>query len=278
MNKATPDFHDLVADLRETGEAFAVATVVRTVSVTSAKAGAKALIRADGEIAAGWIGGGCVKAAVRRVAQASISKGAPQLISIQPKDLLEDLGVAAGDEKNGIHFAHNGCPSEGTIDVFIEPVTPKAEIIIFGASPIACALSKQAAPLGYRTIVCCEEVEQALHQNAQQWIEPADLSPSSKANRFIIVATQGKGDEASLKHAVESDARYIAFVGSRKKMKSLREKLIAKGVDENIIDKVKAPAGLDIGAITPEEIALSILAEMTSAHRKSARHKDQPPL
>jgi xanthine dehydrogenase accessory factor len=92
-----------------------------------------------------------------------------------------------------------------------------------------------------------------------------------QARRFIVVSTQGKGDEAALRTAVSTDAAYHAFVGSRRKMAALREKLIAEGIDASAIDRIKAPAGLDLGAITPEEIAMSILAEITIERRRGQR-------
>ena len=106
------------------GQAFALATVVRTVSVTAAKAGAKALIGADGSIVEGWIGGGCARAAVVKAARQCMADGRSRLVSIAPKDALADLGAAAGEERGGVFYAKNSCPSQGTMDVFVEPVLP----------------------------------------------------------------------------------------------------------------------------------------------------------
>ena len=97
------------------------------------------------------------------------------------------------------------------------------------------------------------------------------LGELNQARRFVVVSTQGKGDEAALRTAIATEAEYRAFVGSRRKMMALREKLVAQGVDPAAIDRVKAPAGLDLGAITPEEIAMSILAEITALRRRGQR-------
>src|SRR5262249_22017473 len=116
------DVLDEVNALKASGEPFAVATVVRTVSLTAAKAGAKALIRRDGPMTAGWIGGGCARAAVLKAARASLEDGRPRLVSVQPGDALQEHGVKAGESREGVEFAKNMCPSQGTMDVFVEPV------------------------------------------------------------------------------------------------------------------------------------------------------------
>ena len=119
------------------GQVFALATVVRTVSVTAAKAGAKALIGPDGSIEEGWIGGGCARAAVVKAARQCMADGQSRLVSIAPKDALAELGAAAGEERDGVFFAKNSCPSQGTMDVFVEPVLPSPRLLILGASPVA---------------------------------------------------------------------------------------------------------------------------------------------
>ena len=142
------------------GEAFALATVVRTISVTAAKAGAKALIAPDGNIEEGWIGGGCARAAVVKAAKQCLADGQSRLVSIAPKEGLDALGVAPGEETNGVFFAKNSCPSQGTMDIFIEPVLPKPKLLILGASPVAVALAAQAKDtpvgvVGAATTVAC---------------------------------------------------------------------------------------------------------------------------
>ena len=133
-----------VADLRNAGEAFVLATVVRTVAATAAKAGAKAIIRADGTIHSGWIGGGCARGAVLRAARDAIEDGQSRLVSVQPEDMLAELGVSAGSEREGVQFARNMCPSKGTMDIFIEPMLPSPAIVILGSSPVAVALADAA--------------------------------------------------------------------------------------------------------------------------------------
>ena len=144
---------DRAARRQANGETFALATVVRTLSVTAAKAGAKALITPEGNIEEGWIGGGCARAAVLKAARQSMIDGQSRLISIAPKDLLADLGVAPGEVSAGVVYAQNSCPSQGTMDIFIEPVLPAPRLLILGASPVAVALASLAPHMGFAVTV-----------------------------------------------------------------------------------------------------------------------------
>jgi xanthine dehydrogenase accessory factor len=265
---------DLVAQMKAAEQAFVLATVVRTVSVTAAKAGAKAIIRPDGTIVAGWIGGGCARGAVLKAAREALVDGEPRMVSVQPENLLAELGVRAGDSKDGIRFASNMCPSKGTMDIFVEPVLPHPSLVILGASPVAMSLAEQARQLGYHVTLAAPAADLAAEPDAHVVIDGFEPRYLNDARRFIVVSTQGRGDERALKAALAIDAEYRAFVGSRRKMAALREKLIAEGIDAIAIDHIKAPAGLDLGAITPEEIAMSILAEITIERRRGQRGKD----
>jgi xanthine dehydrogenase accessory factor len=268
---------DLVAQMKAAEQTFVLATVVRTVSVTAAKAGAKAIIGPDGKIVAGWIGGGCARGAVLKAAREALADGEPRMISVQPENLLAELGVKPGETKEGVRFTSNMCPSKGTMDIFIEPVLPHPSLVVLGASPVALSLAAQARRLGYHVTLAAPAADLAAAVDADVVVdgfEPRDLSD---ARRFVVVSTQGKGDEAALKHALGIEAAYHAFVGSKRKMAALREKLVASGLDPTAIDRVKAPAGLDLGAITPEEIAMSILAEITLERRRGQRDANYRP-
>jgi xanthine dehydrogenase accessory factor len=245
--------------------------VVRTVSVTAAKAGAKAIIRPDGTIVAGWIGGGCARGAVLKAARDALADGEPRMVSVQPENLLAELGVKPGENRDGVRFATNMCPSKGTMDIFVEPVLPHPSLVILGASPVAVSLAGQARQLGYHVTVAAPAGDLPNTPDADLLVDGYRLDPRNESRRFIVVSTQGRGDEAALRIAVTTDAAYLAFVGSRRKMAAIREKLIAEGVAADALDRVKAPAGLDLGAITPEEIAMSILAEITVERRRGQR-------
>jgi xanthine dehydrogenase accessory factor len=262
---------DLVARLKAADEAFVLATVVRTLSVTAAKAGAKAIIRPDGTIAAGWIGGGCARGAVLKAAREALADGEPRMVSIQPENLLAELGVKPGEDRDGVRFAKNMCPSRGTMDIFIEPVLPRPSLVILGASPVAIALAALAQQFDLHVTLAAPTADLPGARDADVMVDGFEVSRFNGAKQFVVVSTQGKGDEAALRAAVAMRADYHAFVGSRRKMIALREKLIAEGIDASALDQIKAPAGLDLGAITPEEIAMSILAEITRTRRRGQR-------
>jgi xanthine dehydrogenase accessory factor len=268
---SAPEVLDLAAQLKAAEESFVLATVVRTVSVTAAKAGAKAIIRPDGSIVAGWIGGGCARGAVLKAAREALADGCPRMVSVQPENLLTELGVKAGEIREGVKFASNMCPSKGTMDIFVEPVLPHPSLIVLGASPVALSLAAQARTLGYHVTLAAPAADLVAVPEVDMLIDSFQLGMLAEAKRFVVVSTQGKGDEAALRAAVSTEAIYHAFVGSRRKMMSLRDKLTADGADPAALDRVKAPAGLDLGAITPEEIAMSILAEITVARRRGQR-------
>ena len=157
------------------------------------------------------------------------------------------------------------------MDIFVEPVLPHPSLVILGASPVALSLATQARQLGYHVTVAAPAADLVAAPDADMLIDSFALGKLHPAKRFVVVSTQGKGDEAALRAALSTDANYHAFVGSRRKMAALREKLIAEGLEASAIDRVKAPAGLDLGAITPEEIAMSILAEITVERRRGQR-------
>ena len=262
------DILDVANGLRARGEAFALATVVRTVAATAAKAGAKAVIRADGSISAGWIGCGCARGAVLKAAREAMADGQARLVSVQPMDVLADQGLRPGDDRDGIKFARNMCPSHGTMDVFVEPVLPRPGVVVCGASPVAVAVAELAARFGFAVTVAAPAEDQPRFAEADARIEGFDFPALPASVRFAVVATQGRGDTAALRAAVLAVSGYVAFVGSHRKAAALRADLAETGLGAEALARVRAPAGLDIGAVTPEEIALSIVAEMVEVRRR----------
>ncbi len=245
------EFSDIARNLRSRQEPFAFATIVRTAGTTAAKPGAKAIVGADGTILRGFLGGGCTRGAVKRAVVTALKTGSPRLISVAPEDLLSERGVAPGTEVDGVTYARNGCPSRGTIDIFIEPCLPMPELVVVGTSPVAEALAALAP---------------RFHWSIEREISAA---PTAFGLRAIVVATQGQGDLDALTTALAAAPDHMFFVGSRRKFTSLSEKLTEAGIDKAVVDRVSAPAGLNIGAVTPEEIALSILAELIQLRRQS---------
>jgi xanthine dehydrogenase accessory factor len=271
MNRAD-DILDIISTRKSAGVPFALATVVRTVAATAAKAGAKAVILPDGTISEGWIGGGCARAAVLKAARDALADGKSRLVSVQPPDELEGHGHKAGEEQGGVRFAKNMCPSQGTMDVFVEPVLPRPQVVICGSSPVAVAIADLARRSGFAVTVYAPAAEQTAFTEADRRIEGFALPVDEAAARYVVVSTQGRGDEAALLAALAVDADYVAFVGSRKKAEALKAALAERGVTAERLAKLKAPAGLDLGAITPDEIAISILAEIVAVRRgKDAR-------
>jgi xanthine dehydrogenase accessory factor len=268
--RRTAHILDTISTRKEAGEPFAVATVVRTVAATAAKAGAKAVILPDGTISAGWIGGGCARAAVLKAARDAIADGRARLVSVQPPEALDDQGIEAGDEQGGVRFAKNMCPSQGTMDIFVEPMLPRPQVVILGASPVAVAVADFGRRAGFAVTVCAPAAEQAAFADVDRRIEGYALPVEDAGARYLVVATQGRGDEAALLAALAIDTDYVAFVGSRKKAEALKTALCQQGVKPERLAKLKAPAGLDLGAITPEEIAVSIIAEIVATRRGKA--------
>ncbi|WP_299730819.1 XdhC family protein [uncultured Tateyamaria sp.] len=244
------DLADAAHDLRTKEEPFAFATIVRTAGATAAKPGAKALLGADGTILHGWLGGGCTRGAVKKAALAAFKSGQPQLVSVAPEELLAEKGVTPGDEVEGTRFARNGCPSKGSVDIFIEPCLPMPQLVVLGQSPVAQALAALAPQFHWAVATACPTTDPVPHQK-----------------QVIVIATQGQGDVEALQQALAQPAQHVAFVGSARKFETLAKKLIANGTDAARLDAVKAPAGLKLGAVTPEEIALSILADLIQIRR-----------
>lgn len=237
--------------LDEARAPYAIATVIRTVGATAAKPGARALILADGTIAEGWIGGGCVCCAIARAAQSAIARGTPRLISIQPDEDLAAQGLTPGQTHEGRDIARNGCPSNGAMEVFVEPVLPRPELVIFGASPVALALATLAQPFGFDITT-----------------PDAGPLPDPTSARMVVIATQGTGDLDALRIALASDADYIGFVASRRKFATLAARL---DMGPEAHARIHSPVGLAINAVTPEEIALSILAQIVQHRRQGQR-------
>lgn len=265
------DILDLMNDYKSRGEPFALATVVRTVSVTAAKAGAKAVIRSDGTITEGWIGGGCARGAVLKAAREALADGQSRLVSIQPGDQLSEHQLKPGQTRDGVVYASNHCPSQGTMDVFVEPVLPRPNLLICGASPVAVALADLARRMGFFTSICASAAEHASFGETDRLIDGYAVPADGSGGEYVVVATQGRGDSAALKAALEAPSKYLAFVGSRKKAAALKADLKDTGIPSAQLENIHAPAGLDIGAITPDEIAFSIVAEMIEIRRRGQR-------
>ena len=161
--------------------------------------------------------------------------------------------------------------TKGTMDVFVEPILPKPELVICGASPVAVALADLGGRLGFLVTVAAPAEDHSKFGETDVTITDYDLSKLIATERYIVVATQGRGDEAALMAALSAPARHVAFVGSHRKAAALRASLATKGADAERLAAMHSPAGIDIGAVTPEEIALSILTEIVELRRRGQR-------
>ena len=249
---------DKAAALKAAGTPFALVTVVRAESPTSAKPGAKAVVTADGEIE-GWIGGGCAQPVVIKVVKQVLQDGQARLVRISPD---RDEVVA-----EGIMDFNMSCHSGGTLDIFIDPVVVRPALWIIGASPAAQSLSVLARRVGFAVTAAFPGADRELFPEADRLIDSFDALSAAGTPAFLVVATQGKRDEAGLEAALSTGAGYIAFVASERKAGKLRQYLKERGHDAARVDAIISPAGVEIGAVTPEEIALSVLAGVVQARR-----------
>jgi len=237
----TAELLQLAADLARRGEPFVLATVVRREAYSSAHQGDMAVITADGGYH-GWLGGNCTQPTVRREAKRVLADGKPRLISLTPDP--------ARETRPGISALPMTCHSGGTVDIYLEPVLPPPRLVLYGDSPAARALVQLGAAMGY-------SVE-------------TDGAARSGGRVYAVVATMGENDEESIAAAVEARPAYLGVVASRKRFAELRESLLARGVSAEALATIRNPAGLDIGARVPEEVALSILAEIVQLARAAA--------
>ena len=273
MTAETEDIIDCMARFKAAGRPFALATVVRTEDLTAAKAGAKAVIDLEGGLH-GWIGGGCTQAAARKVAARALADGRARYVRVRPRAKL-----AAEPAASDVELHASGCPSGGSIELFVEPVLPRPMLIVAGASPVARALAELGRGAGFAVTAAAAPEDHERLPQADHRIEGFDLGAAAgAASGFVVVATQGKRDREALQGALATAAPYVAFVGSRRKAAAMRESLLKAGADPGRLEALRAPAGLDIGAATPEEVALSILAEIVQQRRAAERQPGPPAM
>ena len=253
-------------ELLTDGQSFAIAVVVRYQAPISGKPGNKAIIFPDGKIW-GWIGGGCAQPVVVKEALKALADGQPRLIRISPSSSPEE----------GIVDYSMTCHSGGTLDIYIEPVLPKPHILILGRSPVAKTLARLGKAIGYAISVVAPGADRESFPDSDLVQAELDLGQlKTTPQTFIVVSTQGEGDEEALEQALLTKAAYVAFVASKTKASKLLGYLKERGVTVDRLSQVRAPAGLDITATSPEEIAVSILAEIIQVNgTRAASQKNQ---
>ncbi len=235
---------ELALRLSKAREPYVMATVVWCERPTSSKPGAQAVIQADGTMT-GWIGGSCAQPVVLREAQRILREGdEPYLLRLGSSDLSL--------EREHLRVFPMSCASGGVLDIYMEPHLPQAQLLLIGDSPVIAALSRLAEVVNFSVT----------------HLDSADLSSAQvHGQTYIVVATHGQYDEDALEHALRGPARYVGMVASHRRAEACRNYLRTSGLTEQQIERLKSPAGLDIGAVTPEEIAASILAELVQVRR-----------
>src|SRR5215471_5897087 len=263
------NFHTVAAELSAQRKTFAVATVVRVEGSSSARLASKAIIDDQGKILQGWVGGGCAESAVRTTALECMQREEPQLITLNMQD--EVLGV--------------GMPCGGMMDVYIEPVVPQPELLIAGHGRIAQVLADLGKLMNFSVTVndpsASHESFPEVDRLVQQDFNLTEIPIS--ASTYVVIATLHKNDHLWLQRALQSHAAYIALIASSHRAKLVLDYLQMEGIPKEQLERVWAPAGLDLGAATPEEIALSVISQIVSVRRggsgkpmKDAKLKDQP--
>jgi len=238
---------ELALRLTKAKEPFVMATVVWCDRPTSSKPGAQAIVQADGTMT-GWIGGSCAHPVVLREALRILREGDdPYLLRLGASD--------AGVTREHVRFFPMSCASGGILDIYMEPHLPKPQLLLIGDSPVIAALSRLAEVIDFDVTGITSE----------------DLSQVQVNERtYIVIATHGQYDEDALEQALHGSACYVGMVASHRRAGTIREYLRGSGLTEQRIERLKAPAGLDIGAVTPEEIAASILAELVLLRRRGS--------
>lgn len=244
---------DVLIEMREKGEPYAVATVVEIVGSVSAKTGSKAVIDQEGGVVAGWVGGGCAESATCNEALQCIERGESSILDIDLND--EVLGV--------------GMPCGGSMRVYVEPVLPKPTLWLMGHGRVAECLCMLGDMMGLSVVVNDPIVSREKYPVAEKLItddlDYGQLQP--EVGDYVVIATQHKGDHESMKRALASKAGHISLIASRKRSRLVLDYLRNEGFSEEDLQRVMAPSGLDLGARTPEEIALSVISEIVIVRR-----------
>jgi xanthine dehydrogenase accessory factor len=245
------DVLEELAKLARSGQAFALATVVWRQPPSSSQPGARAIITAEGEVR-GWIGGACAEPAVIREAQQVIADGQARLLLLGTP---EQFGVVSGSVPDGMTVIPISCQSEGALEVYIEPVLPVPHLVIVGGSPMARTLASLAGALGWR---------------ADLVSGPDFAADDADERSMVVVATQGHDDEDVLERAVAVRPAYLGLVGSSRRGATVLGYLADRGVPQDELERVRVPAGLDLGRTTHQEIAVAILAELVQLRASGA--------
>jgi xanthine dehydrogenase accessory factor len=258
-------FFEQAVQLRAAGEPFALATVVACQRPTAAYPGAKALIRADGTLT-GWVGGSCAQPTVIREALKALEDGNARLLRISPEPLQ------GSRPQEGVYDFVMTCASQGALEIFVEPFLPRPVLLVIGETPVAQVLARCGALLDFT--VCVSDPAATRERFPEAAILEAQLDIACarvNARTYVVVATQGAYDEEALRAVIDTEAGYIGLVASEKRAAVIYQYLRDHGVPPARLERVTCPAGLQLEAVTPPEIALSIMAEIVQLRRQQEK-------
>jgi len=256
------DIYEQIVELRRSGRRGAVATIVNVRGSIPSFRTAKMLVRDDGSIV-GTIGGGCVEADVWQAAREVMESEKPRTLKFDlNQDPKYDTGLVCG----------------GTLEIFVEPILPPAVLYLFGAGHVALNLCQVAATAGFEVTVTDDRSSYATKERfpAAREIHALDFEEATRKlepneSSYIVIVTRGHRDDMRiLRWAVQTRAGYVGMIGSKRKVIEIFKTLRKEGVPAHLFDRVHAPVGLDIGAITPEEIAIAITAELIAFRRHAS--------
>jgi xanthine dehydrogenase accessory factor len=261
----------LAADLSRQHQPFLVATVVWARGPSSGKRGSSAIIDAEGNVT-GWIGGACAEPVVRREAREAIADGKPRLLFLgTPEDIREI-------DRPDVISVPISCTSEGALEVYLEPMLPQPHIVAVGRSPAVKTLTHLAAALDWRVTVVDDRGKLEDHPDAAEVVTTLTMPHGVDARTSIVIATQGHYDEAALEAALATDAGYIGLVASAKRAETVLGYLADRGVPKDQLDRITAPAGVDLGHIQHREIGVAVLAELVALRAVGDLGDDVSPL
>jgi xanthine dehydrogenase accessory factor len=260
-------WYQTAKELEAKGESYVLATVIRAVAPTSAKPGDKAVVTAEG-VVHGWIGGSCAEPTVKKEAELALADGACRVVQITPEPSLPN-------NREGLVVVPMTCYSGGELEIYLEPHRAKRELVVFGNSPVAQALVELGVTVGYKVTIA-DTTERPPLEGATiiTSLDQVELNRPDEA--AIVVATHGVFDEDAIARSVELAPSYLGVVSSPKRFSSLGSSMQRRGVSREAWAQVDGPAGIDIGANTPQEIAISIIAAI-AAHRESITVTTQRP-
>ncbi|MGQ0608172.1 MAG: XdhC family protein [Chloroflexota bacterium] len=271
ITTAAGDLYGRIAELSSAGEPFALATVVAVQRPTSARPGAHGLVHEDGRIE-GWVGGSCAQPIVIREALRALATDEPRLLRLSREPRPSDEPRVDG----AIEYVMT-CHSGGTMEIYVEPHLPRLDLWVAGATPIAGALVALGSAMGFRTTLFDPAASAEDHPAAHAVHGHDDIAGTEPGARpYVVVATQGQWDEEALAAALSREAAYVGMVASPTRSAAVRAWLLEEGVEPGRVDALRAPCGMDLGAATPEEVAISILAELVAVRRGRATFAKQP--